>query len=115
MDAGVQPLLFMKTETLAHRMGPSTLSVSFLASINPIYSSLRTYQEACCIATLDLVKLTGLTSHSLGFFFSESQLLEDGDPCKAEHLCVGQLCPGCMCVKHLFSLAPAFLGGEMSV
>lgn len=46
----VQPLLFMKTETLAHRIVPSTLWVSFPTSSNPIYSSLWTSQEACCHA-----------------------------------------------------------------
>lgn len=74
MDAGVKPLLFMKTETLAHTMVPSTLRVSFLASINPIYSSSWTYPEACCHANSRSGQIDRVNHHTawVSFFLSLS-------------------------------------------
>lgn len=116
MDAGVQPLLFMKTETLAHRMGPSTLRVSFPASINPIYSSPRTYQEACCHANSRSGQIDRVNHHTarVSFFLSLSSW-KTGIPAKLSiYVLDSYVLAVCLSVsEHLFSLVPAFLGGEI--
>lgn len=90
MDAGVQPLLFMKTETLANRMVPSTLRVSFLASINPIYSSSWIYQEACCHANSRFGQIDGVNHHTarVSFFLSLSSW-KTGIPAKLSIFVLG--------------------------